>query len=427
MSIEVQKLDNCENEMSVRMETAEASEYFEKMYRSEAKKLTIGGFRKGKAPLSMVKKVYGERLKVQNLDKIVIEKFWKEIDKQKFEVISTPVLTHLDIDDNNNIDFKMKFETFPEVHLKDLKAISAEKIEYEISEDFIDDEIKQVLFSKKSTEPIEVINDHETIAEIEITRLDKSGLVIIGEKTEKTKLYLNSPDANKNLVDSLLSKKSGDEYVFTHLPQHDHHEGHAHKHEEEKFSIKIGPIEKVILPELNDEFVNEISKGDSKRVEEFRQKVKDNLKNRYANISMRLFNSNLMGELVRQNDFNPPNAFIEKTLDSYIEEEKQKYPNKKLPAEIDLEQLRESKTPDAVWGVKWMILRDKLLEDNNLSITDEEIDKIAETESAKTGITKNKMKEYLNNSSYFLSNFKNEKAMKLLEENAQIRIVKKIV
>lgn len=427
MSIEVQKLDNCANEMSVRMEAKEASEYFEKMYQREAKKLTIGGFRKGKAPLSMVKKVYGESLKVQNLDKIVIEKFWKEIDKQKFEVISTPVLTHLDIDDNDNIDFKMKFETFPEVHLKDLKAIRAEKIEYEISEEFIDDEIKQVLFSKKSTEPIEVINDNATIAEIEITRLDKSGLTIIGEKTEKTKLYLNSPDANKNLVDSLISKKTGDEFVFMHMPQHNHHEGHEHKHEEEKFSIKVGTIEKVILPELNDEFVNEISKGDSKRVEEFRQKVKDNLKHRYTNISKRVFHSNLMGELVRQNDFNPPNAFIEKTLDSYIEEEKQKYPNKKLPAEINIEQLRESKTPDAVWGVKWMILRDKLLEENNLSITDEEIDKITETESAKTGITKNKMKEYLNNSSYFLSNFKNEKAMKLLEENAQIRIVKKIV
>lgn len=427
MSIEVQKLDNCENEMSVRMETAEASEYFEKMYQREAKKLTIGGFRKGKAPLSMIKKVYGESLKVQNLDKIVIEKFWKEIDKQKFEVISTPVLTHLDIDDNDNIDFKMKFETFPEVHLKDLKAINAEKIEYEISEDFIDDEIKQVLFSKKSTEPIEVINDHETIAEIEITRLDKSGLSIIGEKTEKTKLYLNSPEANKNLVETLLSKKNGDEYVFTHLPKHDHHEDHDHMHEVEKFSIKVGSIEKVILPELNDEFVSDISKGDSKTVEEFRQKVKDNLKNRYANISMRLFHSNLMSELVRQNDFNPPNAFVEKTLDSFLEEEKQKYPNKKLPAEINIEQLRETKKPDAVWGVKWMILRDKLLEENNLSITDEEIDKIAEIESAKTGITKNKMKEYLNNSSHFLSNLKNEKAMKLLEENAQIRIVKKTV
>jgi trigger factor len=413
--------------MSVRMEAAESIEYFEKMYQREAKKLTIEGFRKGKAPLSMVKKVYGESLKIKNLDKIVSEKFWKEINDRKIEVISTPMLSHLDIDDNDNIDFKMKYEAYPMIELRNLKNLSAEKIEYEISENFIDEEIKQILFSKRKTEPINVITDSETIAEIEITRLDKSGLTIIGEKTEKTKLYLNSPDANKHLVDSLLSKKSGDEFVFIHIPRHDHHKGLKHKHEEEKFSIKVGCIEKVILPELNDELVNEISKGESKTIEEFHQKVKESLKNRYTNISRRLFHSNLMNELVRLNDFNPPNTFIEKTLDSFIEEEKEKHPNKKLPAEINIEQLRESKKSDAVWGVKWMILRDKLLEDYNLSITDEEIDKMAETESAKTGITKNKMKEYLTNSSYFLSNIKNEKALKLLEEKAQIKIVKKIV
>jgi len=427
LSIEVQKLENCEHEMSVKMDSAEASDFFEKMYQREAKKITITGFRKGKAPLSLVKKAHGESLKIQNLDKIVVEKFWKEIDARNIDVISTPVLSHLDIDDNDNIEFKMKYETYPEIELKDIKKIAAEKIEYEISEDFIDEEIKQVLFSKHKSEVIDSVVDNEVIIEIEIVRVDKSGLAIIGEKTEKTKLYLNSPDANKNLIESLISKNSGDEFIFTHVPQHEHHEGHDHVPEEEKFQVKVCSVEKVILPELNDEFVSELTKGEIKTVPEFRQKVKDNLVGRYENISQRIFHSSLMSELVRQNDFNPPNSFIEKTLASFIEEEKTKYPNKKFPSEVNIEKMRESKKPDAIWGVKWMILRDKLLQDHNLKVDDEEIDKVAETESEKTGITKNKMKEYLTNSSYFLSNLKNEKAFKLLKENAQIKTVKKSV
>ncbi len=427
MNIEVQKLENCEHEMSVKMDTAESSEYLEKMYQREAKKITITGFRKGKAPLSLVKRVHGDSLKYQNLNKIVIEKFWKEIDSRNIDVISTPVLSHLDIDDNDNIEFKMKYETYPEIKLNDIKKITAEKIEYEISEEFIEEEIKQVLFSKHKSEIIDSVMDNETIAEIEIVRLDKSGLAIIGEKTEKTKLYLNSPDANKNLVESLISKRTGDEFIFTHVPQHEHHEGHDHVHEEEKFQVKVCSIVKVILPELSNEFVSEVTKGEIKTVSEFRQKIKDNLAGKYENISQRLFHSNLMSELVRENDFNPPNSFVEKTLDKFIEEEKVKYPNKKFPTEIDAEKMRESKKPDAIWGVKWMILRDKLLEDNNLKVDDEEIDKIAETKSAKTGITKNKMKEYLTNSSYFISNLKNDKAFKLLKENAKIKQVKKSV
>ncbi len=415
--------------MSVRMDSSETQEYFEKILQREAKKITIPGFRKGKAPISIVKKIHGESLKIGNLDKVVTEKFWKEVEKQDLNVISTPVITHVDIDDNDNIDFKIKYETYPEIELNDCNGFGIEKIVYEISENSIDEEIKKILFSKRTTAPADTIDNKEVIVDLEITKLDSTGLPLIGEKNEPTKLYLNSPDANQSLVESLLSKKKDDEFVFTHMPQHHHHKNEKvdHDHLPEKYSVKVKNIEKVILPEFTDSFCQETSKGDYKNVEEFKIRLKENLQKNYDNFSRRIFENGLMDELIRRNDFNPPNTFVDKTLDSYIEEEKEKYPNKKFPADVNIEELRESKRPDAIWGVKWMILRDKLLEKENLMVTDEELERIAEEESKKTGITKDKMKNYLKNSNHFISNLKTNKALKYLEEKAEIKIKSRIV
>jgi len=108
--------------------------------------LTIPGFRKGKAPLSLVRKMYGEALFYDNLHKIANNRFWDEIDTLGIEIIGVPKITNLDLTDDKELKFDIEFEVLPEIDLSDLDQkladVTIEKKEYELTDSFFDKVLK---------------------------------------------------------------------------------------------------------------------------------------------------------------------------------------------------------------------------------------------------------------------------------------------
>ncbi|MCX8009512.1 MAG: trigger factor, partial [Ignavibacteria bacterium] len=391
-----------------------------------AKEITVPGFRKGKAPISLVKKLHGDAIKIKSLDKIADEKFWKEVENQKLKVINEPVITHLDITEDEALDFKVKFETYPEIELNDYSEIRVDKVQYQISEEMVDEEINRILFSKRKSEPVDKVEDYLTIVELEITKLDVSGLHLVGEKPEKLKLYLNAPDANKDLASALMSRKKDEEFTYVHHVEHEHKDSLVeHKHQDEKYLIKVLNIEKVIIPELTNDLCSEITKGEAKTIDEFRQKVRERIQKEWDKLSEQVLENSIITELIHKNDFAAPKSFLDKTLDMFIEEEKSKYQNKNLPYDFDIQQFKESKLNEAATTVKWLILRDTLLKKENIDVTESELEQIAEAESKKTGISKEKMLNYIKSSNQVLGNLKTNKAINFLKEKIHINIINK--
>ncbi|MGB9665382.1 MAG: trigger factor, partial [Ignavibacteria bacterium] len=271
MNSQIQNLNDAERKISIEMPKDETEKYFEEILKEESKKITIPGFRKGKAPLSLVRKMYGEALFYDNLGKIAQNRFWDEIDTLGIEIIGVPKITNLDITEEEGLKFDIEFEVLPEINFSDfdqkITDLTLEKKEYELSDAYINQILKEIQFQNRTEEQIEVVDSNEVI--IEVQRKEKSENP--AQQPQTFAVYLNYEKINPQFRELFLNKKVGDK-VETHQ-EPILNEKNSEQENKIVYEYEIQKILKVNLPELNDEFVKKISDGRFENLDSFKQNL----------------------------------------------------------------------------------------------------------------------------------------------------------
>ena len=372
------------------MPKEETEKYFEEILKEESKKLTIPGFRKGKAPLSLVRKMYGEALFFDNLHKIANNRFWDEIDTLGIEIIGVPKITSLDITDDKGLKFDIQFEVLPEIDFSDidqkLNDVTLEKKEYEISDSYLNQILKEIQFQNRTEEEIETVNSNEVI--VEVSRKEKSENET--QQPQVFAIYLNYENINPQFRDLFLNKKAGDKIETDLDPIID--EKKSEQASKPVYEYEIKKIKKVILPELNDEFVKELTKNENETLESFKQKlIQEELKN-LENEEEKSFNRKLEDILIEKFKVTPPSSMVESSLKNYINELKKQ----ETYRHISDEQLSEIVKPLAEKNVIWFIIKKSLTKQFNLDLTNEEINNYAQKLADKYNLPVEQVLNYLN-------------------------------
>jgi len=390
LNSQIQNLNDAERKISIEMPKEETEKYFEEILKEESKKLTIPGFRKGKAPLSLVRKMYGEALFFDNLHKIANNRFWDEIDTLGIEIIGVPKITSLDITDDKGLKFDIQFEVLPEIDFSDidqkLNDVTLEKKEYEISDSYLNQILKEIQFQNRTEEEIETVNSNEVI--VEVSRKEKSENET--QQPQVFAIYLNYENINPQFRDLFLNKKAGDKIETDLDPIID--EKKSEQASKPVFEYEIKKILKVILPELNDEFVKELTKNENETLESFKQKlIQEELKN-LENEEEKSFNRKLEDILIEKFKVTPPSSMVESSLKNYINELKKQ----ETYRHISDEQLSEIVKPLAEKNVIWFIIKKSLTKKFNLDLTNEEINNYAQKLADKYNLPVEQVLNYLN-------------------------------
>jgi trigger factor len=371
------------------MPKEETEKYFEEILKEESKKLTIPGFRKGKAPLSLVRKMYGEALFYENLEKIANNRFWDEIDTLGIEIIGVPKLTSLDITDDMGLKFDIEFEVIPEIDFSKLDKILAkatlEKNEYELSDNYINEILTEIQFQNRTEEKIDVVNSNDVI--VEAKRI---------EETENSKhqakdflFYLNHKYINPNFRDLFLNKKVGDK-INTNL-EPILVEKKSKKEKNVSYQYEIKKIYKVILPELTDELIKKISKGEIETLDAFKQYLIQEELKYYQSKEEKSLKEKIKELLVDNFELTPPPSMLEQTVNDFTKEMKTKEPYNKLKDD----ELSELVKPIAEDIVIWFIIKKSLIKYFNLNLTEEELNEYTKKLADKYKLPIEKIKNYL--------------------------------
>jgi trigger factor len=195
------------------------------------------------------------------------------------------------------------------------------------------------------------------------------------------------------------------------------HEGHIHKHH---LDIAVTAIQKVELPELDQELVSKITGGKVASPEDFRNNLRKELEAYWATQADARVDDALANEVVRRHDFVPPESMVEAFLQSFLDDVKGRSRERKLPPNFDVNKFREENRAYAVWQSKWMLLREAIAEKENLSVTDDDIAALAEREAARLGLEKERMLEYYRRSGSATDRLLSEKVMGFLRSSAKI-------
>ncbi|MEJ5304579.1 MAG: trigger factor [Ignavibacteria bacterium] len=389
MSSQIQNINDSERKISIEMPKEETEKYFEEILKEESKKITIPGFRKGKAPLSLVRKMYGEALFFDNLDKIAQNRFWDEIDTLGIEIVGVPKITNLDLTDDKGLKFDIEFEVLPEIDLSNLDEkladASIEQKEFEISDKYLEQVLKEIQFQNRKEEVVESVDSNEII--IEVSRKEKSDAPEVSP--QNFAIYLNYEKINPQFRELFLNKKEGDK-VETDLSPFVEDES-----KEDKtlpvYEYEIKKILKVNLPELTDETVKEITKGEFETLEAFKKYLIQEELNYYHSQEEKSLNKKIEDLLIEKFKVTPPPSMVEKSVKGYVQELKKQDTYKNLSDE----QLIELVKPIAEKNVIWFLLKKAVMKQFNIDLTDDEINEYAKKLSEKYQLPLDQVDKYL--------------------------------
>ena len=187
--------------------------------------------------------------------------------------------------------------------------------------------------------------------------------------------------------------------------------------------IIVKKIEKVTLPTLDDAFVAKVTKNKFTTVETLRSNIKEEIIAYWKEKSERQVINSLTAEIIRRHEFQVPESLIRSVLDGLLEEVKNEYPDKRLPSEFNNEKFKEENRAYAIYQAKWALLREELIKAENVTVSDEDLEKLAEEESAKIKIPKDRLINYYKSSDQIKDRLIGDKLLKLLVNSAKIKEV----
>jgi len=401
----------------------EVSKAFDEAFKNIRPRITLPGFRPGKAPMSVIKKMHGDAIEGETLEKIAQEKFKEYAETEKLQPIGSPIMTDLHRHHGEGAHFKIAYEVKPEFDLKDYSGIEVEQPVISVNDKDVDERLHYLRFNFSTREEISEITDNETIANITFaeTEVGEDGHV---PPPQTNDLYLADPLVVPELRDALIGKKTGDVFSVT-LPKTSNDPNIPKK--DVVVEVTINKIEKVILPAMTEEFSKKITRDKAATELEVRLLIREELEENAKRRSAEALESNMVNALLKLHEFQVPRTITHTLLDSMIQELKDENKRRGYPEDygINEEEYRKLGWNNAETRGKWLLLRDKLVAAEGIEVTEDELKKLAEKDAGEYGIAPENLLKYYQTSDEIKERIRSEKLVALLKE--KMKVVEKVI
>ena len=382
-------------ELEIRVDEAELQAAFDEAYKTMRPRLALPGFRPGKAPIAVVKRLHGDAIEGDALEKLAQEKFREAAEEHKIEPLGAPVMTDLHRHPGEGAHFRIAYEIQPTIEIKDFSGIEIKKPEYKISEDDVTERIERLRVGMAEREPVAKVEDEQTIVKIEMTEMDVEEGREPGT-SEAAEIYLADPDIIPELQKALIGVEVG-QSVVVELPKRRKKAGEETQTEEMgRVGVKILEAQKLLLPAIDEAFIKKVSEDKYTTEEEIRNEIRTSLERAAEKRTEESIEEQIVAKLLEMHEFEVPHTIVHAIIDQMLEEAQQQNVQRGFPANYNLDEHEFHHRNEEIAKArgKWVLLRDKLIEAENLEVTDEDLDKLAEEESAKYGLPKDNLLKY---------------------------------
>lgn len=424
MEYNVNEINASEKEVEIKLSYDEIKESLENEVKKQTKNIQVPGFRKGKVPKHILKKMFGDALEYEAADKVATEFFWKVADEKDLRPIGKPAMTSLDFEPEKMLTFKVKYETVPNITVQNYKDIEIEVPDFAVTDEEVQKEIEYILKANQVTEEAnEIGEDRNFHLEVEINRTDEQGNILPDSKPEKLTIDLTNEQIHPQIIENSKGKKIGESFSFHFTDERKltNSEGVEEQVTENYYyTAKILSIKKIILPELNEDLVKKVTKDRLSDVEAFKEEIKQDIQKYYNQRVEEITRSRLLSEIIKNNDFIPPQTLVNNVLEEYLKSEENYSKQNKIPFNKD--EARNRLRRNAENEVKWYLIKEQILKAENISISEDELKEFAQKEAEQTGLSVEKLLNYYKASNQ-VERILDDKLFEFLKANNKIKKV----
>lgn len=389
-------------------------------YKKNRSKVSVPGFRKGKAPRMVIEGMYGASVFYEDaIEEISPEAFSKGVEENDLKVVGRPNITAADVSDDKALTLAFESALYPEVELGLYKGIEAPREEINITDAQVDeyiDEIRKRNARKLSVDRAAKLGDTVTMdydGYLDGTRFD-------GGKAEGAELELGSGQFVPGFEDQLVGMKIGEEKDINITFPEDYHEGLAGK--AVVFKVKIHEITELELPQADDEFAKDVSEFET--LEEYRKAIYEQLVESRTKAVDEDFGYVVMQKAVENMKCDVPNAMIEERMGDMLNEYDRNLMSRGMRLEeymrlsgMDPVAFQNMLKPQAEAQVRTDILLAAVAKAENIEVSDEDVDKAIADIAAAYHATVEQIKEMVP-SEAMAEDMKKKKASDLIMSTA---------
>ena len=429
MSVKVEKTEN-KNEVKLEF-TIEAKifdEGIKKVFDKNAKYFNIPGFRKGKAPMNIVEKYYGDEIFYEDAFNEVVPKIYDDaIKSEKLDVVSKPQIDIKQMGKGKELIFTAVVALKPEVKLGKYKGISLEKTEYKVTDKDIDEEINKM--AERNSRMITVSDRPAKKGDITVIDFVGSvdGVEFEGGKAENHELELGSNTFIPGFEDQIVGMKTEEvKDIKVKFPDEYFSKDLAGK--DAVFKVTLHEIKTKELPKIDDEFAKDVSEFDT--LKELKADVKSKKEKQNEERAKAELEEKAVRAVAEKSEVDIPAGMVELEIDNMEKDMDRRLSYQGVTLDQYLKMLGKSKADyrkesemPAKESLKLRLVLEAVCKDASLEASDKEVeDKIKELATSYG----RKEEDLKNNEDLVASvkeNIKSEKAIKLIVDNAKVTVV----
>ena len=400
MSVQVEKLEKSMAKLTITVEAAKFDAAVDSAYQKNKGKIALPGFRKGKAPRAMIEKMYGTGVFFEDAaNELIPEAYETAAKESELEIVAQPEIEVTQMDKGTDFIFTATVAIKPEVTLGDYKGIDVEKKEAEVSEEEITAEIDK---AREANSRLITIEDRAT-EDGDTVIIDFDGYVdgkqFEGGYAEDYTLVLGSHSFIDNFEDQLVGKNLGEDVEVNVTFPEEYHVDEL-KGKPALFKVKIKEIQKKELPELDDDFAQDVSDFDT--LDEYKADVEKKILENKENQIKREQEDQIIEKIIENAQMEIPQQMIAAQTRQMTQEFAQRLQSQGLSLEqymqftgLTPQKMMEDLEPQALKRIQSRLVLEAVVAAENIEASDEEIDKELENMASMYQMEIDKLKELI--------------------------------
>lgn len=425
MSAKWEKKEGNQGVLTFEVTPEEFEKGLDQAFKKAVKTVDMPGFRKGKIPRKIFENRFGvESLYQDAVDIVLPDAYMKAVEESGIDPIDQPEIEIEQIERGEELIFTATVEVKPEVELGEYKGLEVEEDNVDVTDEDVDHELEH----QREHHAELVIKEDGEIVEGDTVVIDFEGFTdgeaFEGGKGENHSLEVGSGQFIPGFEEQLIGKKPGETEVNLTFPEDYHAEEMAGKNA--TFKVTIHEVKEKELPELDDEFAKDLD-DEVENIDELKKKKKEELEAQKIQEADNKKRETLIEQASENTKVDIPNAMVETELDQMLNEFEQRLQAQGMTMEMysqfsgqDQDALKEQMKEDAKLRVKTNLTLEAIIKEENLEVSEDDINKELETMSTMYNTDVEQLKQMLGGNTNILEqDLKFKKAIDFLVEQSK--------
>ncbi len=378
MPTDIRALNDVDYVLDVTIPAEELQPQIQAALKRQRAQMNLKGFRPGKVPMNVVRKMVGPQVSIEVAEQAIGEAYRTAVaENEEIDPLGQPRLTDLDFDvadPESELKATVQFGVRPEITLADLSGVPVTRVVRAFTDDDVDADLqrRQDLAAEEEDAPEGTVVGAEHVAMVDIQPVDEDDNAT-GVKQNAARIVMANPDLRPEMIEALTGLAIG-EQATVELGQMDNGEL-VEGGDVDRYQLTVVDVLERVVPEVDEDFVRSQTQGKSDSLDDLKAQIREDLERSWTQRANQALEQKMVEQFVlgHRESVPVPETLAEAALDTMLQDVRQQQGGD-LPPTFDVEAWREQNKQQAQDQVRWLMIKDALVEQEGLEVSNEDFE-----------------------------------------------------